>query len=316
MVERVPWLDYLVNHIGLKEIPGPQNNELIVRWGKDAGIGWWNNDEDAWCAVALNGALVNSGYPSTRSALARSFVRYGTGLKRPVRGAIVVFPRGSNPLYGHAGFVEDVNADGTITVVSGNLDNMVKRSVFRTASILPDGIRWPPGAPRPGEAAEQAEDQTWGERSLRVGSRGGDVEALQRDLNRLGFALEVDGIFGGRTMDAVRQFEARRGLSADGIADPAMLAALTSAVESGRARKDRRDAATKAATPVAGAGAAVTVGAAVTSGAEIAREVNSLNNGTLLGFVLIALLVAGVGGFLVWRYAIRRAEGELVEDRL
>ena len=113
---KVPWLDYLVRHIGLKEIPGPEHEPQIVAWGRDAGIGWWNNDEDAWCAVAVNGAMGNTGYPSTRSALARSFTTYGTRLDKPVRGAIVVFPRGNNPLYGHVGVVEQVFADGTMTV--------------------------------------------------------------------------------------------------------------------------------------------------------------------------------------------------------
>ena len=128
MGDRIPWLEYLVNHIGLKEIPGPQHEPVIVAWGREAGIDWWNNDDDAWCAVALNAALVRSGFPSTRSALARSFTTYGTRLSKPVRGAIVVFPRGRNPLYGHAGFVDTVHDDGTMTVVSGNLSNRVKRA--------------------------------------------------------------------------------------------------------------------------------------------------------------------------------------------
>ena len=221
MPERVPWLDYLTNHIGLREIPGPAHNPLIVQWGRVAGIDWWNNDEDAWCAVAVNGALVNSGYPSTRSALARSFTRYGTRLDAPLRGAIVVFPRGKNPLYGHVGIVETVHQNGTVTVINGNVSDEVRRSVFRTASILPDGIRWPPGAELPTGIGAVLKDEPLGVRLLGLGSRGSDVAALQSDLNVLGYALTVDGDYGGRTRDAVMRFEARRGLSADGVADAA-----------------------------------------------------------------------------------------------
>ena len=317
MHEQVPWLDYLVRHVGLKEIAGPKHNPLIVEWGQQAGISWWNNDEDAWCAVAVNGALVNCGFPSTRSALARSFTRYGTRLAKPVRGAVVVFPRGKNPLYGHVGIIEDVNADGTVTVVNGNVSNMVRRSVFRTASILPDGIRWPPGATPPEAGRPQTVDVPLGVRTLRLGSRGPDVEALQSDLNALNYALEIDGVYGGRTKDAVCRFKARRGMAPDGVADAPMLAALTAAVEAREDRLKRRESATKAAGPIAGAGAAVTVGATATTAVEVAEEVQSLGDGAIWAVAVLAVIAAaGVCGWLLWRYAIRRAEPDVVEDVL
>ena len=314
MQDRVPWLDYLSNHVGLKEVPGAQHNPLIVEWGKQSGIDWWNNDEDAWCAVAVNGALVNSGYPSTRSALARSFTRYGTRLSSPVRGAIVVFPRGSNPLYGHVGIVESVRADGTIVIINGNSGNAVRRSVFRTSSILPDGIRWPPGAVAPSESGPVAVDVPLGARVLQFGSRGEDVEALQRDMNVLNYQLAVDGVFGGRTRDAVMRFEQRRGLKGDGIADPAMLAALTAAVDARTKQDDRRKTAEKAAAPIAGAGAAVTVGAAATSTVDMASDVSAVDGGTMIGVAAITVAVALVAAILLWRYSIRRAEGPILDE--
>ncbi len=314
MDNRVPWLEYLCNHIGLKEVPGAQHNPLIVEWGKQSGIDWWNNDDDAWCAVAVNGALVNSGYPSTRSALARSFTRYGTRLTRPVRGAIVVFPRGTNPLYGHVGIVEAVQSDGTITIVNGNSGNAVRRSVFRTSSILPDGIRWPPGAVPPVESLPVGNDAALGERLLQFGSRGDDVAALQRDLNVLNYDLDVDGIFGARTRDAVTRFEKRRGLKGDGIADPAMLAALTAAVTARREQHSRRETAERAATPIAGAGAVVTAGAAVTAGVDATQQLGQMSPQTMIGIAAIGIAVAVVAALLVWRFAIRRAEGTIADD--
>lgn len=312
MRERVPWLAYLVNHIGLREIPGPEHEPLIVEWGREAGIGWWGNDEDAWCAVAVNGALVRSGYPSTRSALARSFTTYGTRLSRPVAGAIVVFPRGPNPLYGHVGIVEEVNDDGTMTVVSGNVGNRVARSLFRVAAVLPDGIRWPPGAVPPEGAGPAEADAPLGGRSLAIGASGPDVKALQRDLNVLNYGLAVDGRFGGRTRDAVVRFQARRGLAADGVADAEMLSALEVAVAARARRNERRESAGRAAAPVAGA--AVAVGATVSTVAEAAREVRSLHDGTLLGAGLAVVVVVAVVGVLVWRFALGRAEGPRAED--
>lgn len=316
MSDRVPWLDYLTNHIGLKEVPGAAHNPQIVQWGKDAGIGWWNNDDDAWCAVAVNAALVHSGYPSTRSALARSFTRYGMRLAKPLRGAIAVFPRGTNPMYGHVGIIDEIRADGTIVIVNGNVSNMVKRSVFRTASILPDGIRWPPGAPPPSGAASAVRDAPLGERSLRLGSRGRDVEALQDELKVIGYAVTVDGVFGPLTREAVVQFEARRGLDADGVVDAATLAALTAAAAERRLRDARVETAQKAATPIAGAGAAVTVGAVVTTGVEMAKEVKALNDGTVVGLMLIVAIAVAAGAVLLWRFAMQRASGRLSEAAL
>lgn len=316
MSDRVPWLDYLTNYIGVSEVPGPQHNPLIVQWGKDAGLSWWNSDEDAWCAVAVNAALVHSGYPSTRSALARSFTQYGARLHKPVRGAIVVFPRGTSPMYGHVGIVDEVRADGTVVLVSGNVSNMVKRSVFRTASILPEGIRWPPGAPAPSGAGPAVQEVPLGARSLQLGSRGRDVEVLQGELNLLGNNLVVDGVFGPNTRAAVVEFEARRGLAADGIVDAAMLSALTAATGERRARDARVETAQKAAAPIAGAGAAVTVGAVVTSGVQMATEIKALNDGTLVGLLFIVAIATAAGAVLLWRFAMNRAGGVLKEAAL
>lgn len=54
--------------------------------------------------------------------------------------------------------------------------------------------------------------------TLRFGSRGAQVEYLQLALQRAGYQdLAVDGIFGARTRDAVRDFQQRNGLFPDGV---------------------------------------------------------------------------------------------------
>ncbi|ORE89949.1 PG-binding 1, multi-domain protein [Stappia sp. 22II-S9-Z10] len=307
---KAPWLDYLADKIGEREIPGPQHNPLIVEWGKQSGIDWWNNDEDAWCAVAVNGALVNSGHPSTRSALARSFTTYGTRLAKPIRGAIVVFPRGTNPLYGHVGIVDEVRADGTIVVINGNVGDMVKRSVFRTSAILPDGIRWPPGD-APAEGAPSPAP-TLGTRTLRRGDRGDDVAELQSDLNRLGYAAgAADGIFGPDTEDAVRDFQRAADLAIDGIAGPATLSALDRETADKLIAEAAKDTATAAAKPAAvtAAGAAATA----TAVAGAARDVGGLWDGTALGLAFVALLAAAALGYLAYRYFTDRAAREAAQ---
>jgi peptidoglycan hydrolase-like protein with peptidoglycan-binding domain len=53
---------------------------------------------------------------------------------------------------------------------------------------------------------------------LRRGSKGGAVTWLQIALNNNGAGIQVDGDFGPGTESAVRNFQASRGLTADGIA--------------------------------------------------------------------------------------------------
>lgn len=57
--------------------------------------------------------------------------------------------------------------------------------------------------------------------------RGDDVRELQQRLTRLGFDTTwVDGVFGPRTSDAVREFQANTGLEVDGLAGPVVVEQL------------------------------------------------------------------------------------------
>lgn len=65
--------------------------------------------------------------------------------------------------------------------------------------------------PGPGTAAT-------GAATVRRGSRGASVEALQTSLNAAGFGpLKVDGIFGPRTQKSVRRFQGANRLVPDGV---------------------------------------------------------------------------------------------------
>lgn len=75
------------------------------------------------------------------------------------------------------------------------------------------------------------------ERMLRAGDEGDDVAALQDMLADLGYDLGktgpkkdgVDGDFGAKTDAAVRDFQSKNGLAADGIVGPKTYAALRAA---------------------------------------------------------------------------------------
>lgn len=63
---------------------------------------------------------------------------------------------------------------------------------------------------------------------LRFGSKGAGVRELQGLLNRLGYALNVDGDFGETTHKVVQQFQRDNGLEPDGKVGPLTQAALAS----------------------------------------------------------------------------------------
>ena len=64
------------------------------------------------------------------------------------------------------------------------------------------------------------------EASLSIGDRGQQVRRLQEALNARGEELITDGIFGASTHAAVVAFQARHGLTPDGIVGPRTRAAL------------------------------------------------------------------------------------------
>lgn len=75
-------------------------------------------------------------------------------------------------------------------------------------------------------------DDKYAQPTLRRGSRGETVKALQDALNKLGYkAGEVDGIFGPKTESAVKAFQKANKLVQDGIVGPLTWAALDKALK-------------------------------------------------------------------------------------
>lgn len=61
----------------------------------------------------------------------------------------------------------------------------------------------------------------------KYGSRGSEVTQIQTKLKRWGYYKgNVDGIFGSQTLEAVKYFQRKNGLTVDGIAGPATLKAM------------------------------------------------------------------------------------------
>ena len=61
----------------------------------------------------------------------------------------------------------------------------------------------------------------------KYGSRGDEVRQIQQKLKNWGYYNgNVDGIFGSQTLEAVKYFQRKNGLTVDGIAGPATLRAM------------------------------------------------------------------------------------------
>jgi chitosanase len=80
-----------------------------------------------------------------------------------------------------------------------------------------------------GEGPIRVSAQDVEERLLRLQSpfmQGNDVQFVQQALSDAGIPVDVDGIFGPQTENAIKEFQQQQGLTVDGIVGPATLAAL------------------------------------------------------------------------------------------
>lgn len=76
-----------------------------------------------WCADFMNFILKRSGYKTTHSRLAKSFLHYdGKKLRKPVVGAIAVVSRRGG---GHVGVVVSITKSGDPVLLSGNHNRKV-----------------------------------------------------------------------------------------------------------------------------------------------------------------------------------------------
>jgi uncharacterized protein (TIGR02594 family) len=89
---------------------------------------------DLWCADFVNFVLRRSGYPTTNSRAAKSFLDYGKRIDSPRVGAIVVLTRARNG--GHVGIVRGTDGAGNIIVISGNHGNKVWESPYPKSRVL------------------------------------------------------------------------------------------------------------------------------------------------------------------------------------
>jgi uncharacterized protein (TIGR02594 family) len=90
------WLTHGWRELGQRERSGASHNERVVALYRDAGHAEILNDEIAWCAAFIGASLERAGWASTRSLLARSYLKWGEALEAGRLGAVAVLERGSD----------------------------------------------------------------------------------------------------------------------------------------------------------------------------------------------------------------------------
>ncbi len=130
--------------LGTKEVAGKGSNPKVLAYYADAGHPEIRDDSVAWCAAYVGACLKRAGYPNTGSLAARSYLTYGTALKKPEPGCIVVMSRGDPSSWeGHVGFYVGETATH-VKVLGGNQSDAVNIQSFPKTRVL--GYRRPPKA--------------------------------------------------------------------------------------------------------------------------------------------------------------------------
>ena len=192
---------------------------------------------DAWCAGFVSAVAIACGItdimPTEVSCpkMIDSYKAIGRWQENdnhiPKAGDLVMYDwddTGSGDATGqpeHVGIVESVSGT-TITVIEGNYQDAVMRRTLSVNGRYIRGYCLPDYAAKAGEETPTTEENT-GLPMLRQGAMSATVKAMQILLEGYGFSCGrwgCDGDFGPDTQQAVKAFQASRGLESDGICGP------------------------------------------------------------------------------------------------
>ena len=168
---------------------------------------------------------------------AENFIEYAGGLKTgktPKVGACMVWRKGptlsNSDGAGHVAIVEKVINDTTIVTSESAYGSTAFYTMTRYKGNGNWGMNSPytflafiynPAVEEGGEQSVTSENSKWnGLPTLSVGSKGETVKALQLLLIGNGHScgsLGADGDFGGATCQALKDYQAKKGLTADGV---------------------------------------------------------------------------------------------------
>ena len=144
------WLEEARKHIGQKEVPGAASNPWITEmWRKLKGGAWfWKayGEDDSklpWCGGFVAYCMTQADIsPPSKYASAKEWLNWGSELKYPCHGCVVVFTREGG---GHVGFVVGIDDRQRLMVLGGNQGDSVNIKPFERFRVA--GYRWPLAMP-------------------------------------------------------------------------------------------------------------------------------------------------------------------------
>jgi len=144
-------------------------------------------------------------------------------------------------------------------------DARTAAALLRTTAVTANGRRLAGLVRRRAEEAALIETGTYGKTSATASQSTGSDDVLQYQewLVALGYKIAVDGKAGPKTIEAVRDFQGKHGLTVDGIVGPATRATMIRAVDAKRGSQASGGAAVGGA--VAGSGGDVSTADAALS---------------------------------------------------
>jgi uncharacterized protein (TIGR02594 family) len=137
-----PWLAIARGELGVHETPGPASTKRIDEYLRSTMLPErYIEDETPWCAAFVCWCLHQAGLASTRSAGARSYLRWGQELQEPRVGCIAVLTRPGHATSGHVGFWLGMAGPDKVRLLGGNQNNAVCTRVYDASRVL--SYRWP-----------------------------------------------------------------------------------------------------------------------------------------------------------------------------
>lgn len=137
-VDLTPWMTIARKEIGVSEVHGIEHNERIVEYAGTTLLKA-TDDETPWCSSFVNWCITKAGIVGTKSAAARSWLKWGADCG-PKIGCIVILKRGDSEKSGHVGFLERFDP-AFVYVLGGNQKDQVNVSRYFRARVL--GYKWP-----------------------------------------------------------------------------------------------------------------------------------------------------------------------------
>ncbi|UES60204.1 TIGR02594 family protein (plasmid) [Roseibium aggregatum] len=132
------WYKIAFEELNTTEFSGDDHNPRIIEYHSTTTLKA-RADEVPWCSSFVNWCVEQAGLAGTKSAAARSWLQWGTGLAQPQKGCIVVLSSSRGPTSGHVGFF--VRQEGNhVLLLGGNQNNSVNFSSYSRSRLL--GYRW------------------------------------------------------------------------------------------------------------------------------------------------------------------------------